>query len=63
MQFTVSIRETIKKDIEINELNRNMIYDRPLRRCFIHLSELVATMTLQSETIMCTEKEVESRYK
>jgi len=31
-----TIRETIRKDLEINELDRNMMYDRTLWRNLIH---------------------------
>lgn len=31
-----TIRETINKDLEINELDRNMVCDRTLWRCLIH---------------------------
>jgi hypothetical protein len=34
-----TIREIIKKDPEINELDRNMIYDRTLLRNLIHVAE------------------------
>jgi len=34
-----TIRETIKKDPEINELDQNMIYDRTLLRNLIHVAE------------------------
>jgi len=30
---------TIKKDLEINELDRNMVYDRTLRRNLIHVAD------------------------
>jgi len=33
-----TIRETIKKDLEINELDRNMIYGRTLWRNLIHVA-------------------------
>ena len=33
-----TIRETIKKDLEINELDRNMIYYRTLWRILIHVA-------------------------
>jgi hypothetical protein len=32
------IRETIKKDLGINELDRDMIYDRTLWRSLIHVA-------------------------
>jgi len=34
-----TIRETIKKDLEINELDQNMVYDRTLWRKLIHVAE------------------------
>lgn len=34
-----AIRETIKIDIGINELDRNMVYDRTLWRHLIHLAD------------------------
>jgi len=35
-----TIRETIKKDLEINELDRNMVvYDRILWRNLIHVAD------------------------
>jgi len=33
-------RETFKKDIEINELEKDMVFDRILRRCLIHVAGL-----------------------
>jgi len=33
------IRETIQKDLEINELNRNMVYDRVLWCHLIHVAD------------------------
>jgi hypothetical protein len=35
-----TIRETIKKDLEINELEKDMVLDRTLRRCLIHVADL-----------------------
>jgi len=32
-------RQTIKKDLEINELDRDMIYDRTLWRRLIHVAD------------------------
>jgi hypothetical protein len=34
-----TIREIIKKDIEINELDWNMVYDRILWRNLIHVAD------------------------
>jgi len=34
-----TIRETIKKDLDINELDRDMIYDRTLGHCLIHVDD------------------------
>lgn len=34
-----TIRETINKDLEINELDRNMVCDRTLWRCLIHVAD------------------------
>jgi len=33
-------RKTIKKDLEINELDRNMVYDRTLWHNLIHVADL-----------------------
>jgi hypothetical protein len=33
-----TVRETIKKDLEINELDRNMVYDRTLWCRLIHVA-------------------------
>jgi hypothetical protein len=35
-----TIRETIEKDLEINELNRNMVYDRTFWLNLIHVANL-----------------------
>ena len=34
-----TIRETIKKDLEMNELEKDMVFDRRLRRRLIHVAE------------------------
>jgi len=34
-----TIRETIKKDLEINELEKDMLFDRTLWRCLIHVAD------------------------
>jgi len=34
-----TIRETIKKDLEINELEKNMIFNRTLWRRLIHVTD------------------------
>jgi len=34
-----TIRETIKKDLEVNELDPNLVYDRTLWRNLIHLTD------------------------
>jgi len=34
-----TIRETIKKDLNINELDKNMVFDCALWRCLIHVAE------------------------
>jgi len=34
-----TIRETIRKDLEINELEKNMVFDRTLWRCLIHVAD------------------------
>jgi len=34
-----TIRETIRKDLEINELDRNMVYDKTLWRNLIHVAD------------------------
>ena len=34
-----TIRETIKKDLEVNELNPNLIYDTTLWRNLIHIAD------------------------
>jgi len=35
-----TIRETIRKDLQINELDRNMVYDRTLWCNLIHVADL-----------------------
>jgi hypothetical protein len=32
-------RETIRKDLEVNELNPNLVYDRTLGRHLIHVAD------------------------
>ena len=34
-----TIRETIRKDLEINELDLNLVYDRTLWRHLIHVAD------------------------
>jgi len=34
-----TLRETLKKDLEINELDRNMVYDRTLWCRLIHVAD------------------------
>jgi len=34
-----NLRQTIRKDLETNELNRNMVYDRNLWRNLIHVAD------------------------
>jgi hypothetical protein len=34
-----TIRETIRKDLEINELDANVVYDRTLCRNLIHVAD------------------------
>jgi len=34
-----TIRETIKKDLEVNELDPNMVFDRTLWRHLIHVAD------------------------
>ena len=34
-----TIRETTKKDLDINELDRDMIHDRTLGHCLIHVTD------------------------
>jgi len=34
-----TIRETIRKDLEVNELNLNLVYDRTLWRNLIHVPD------------------------
>jgi hypothetical protein len=34
-----TIRETIKEDLEIDELDRNMVYDRAFWCCLIHVAD------------------------
>jgi len=34
-----TIRETIREDLEINELDQNMVYDRTLWRNLIHVAD------------------------
>jgi len=34
-----TIRETIRKDLEVNELDSNMVYDRPLWLNLIHVAD------------------------
>ena len=34
-----TIRETIKKNVEINEFDRNVVYDRTLWSCLIHVAD------------------------
>jgi len=34
-----TIRETIKKDLEVNELDPNLIYDKTLWRNLIHVAD------------------------
>jgi hypothetical protein len=34
-----TIRETIKKDLEINELENNMVFDKTLWRRLIHVAD------------------------
>jgi hypothetical protein len=36
---TKTIRETIKKDLHINELDKNMVFDRTLWRRLIHVAD------------------------
>ena len=33
------LRETIRKDLEINELEKDMVFDRTLWRCLIHVAD------------------------
>jgi hypothetical protein len=33
------LRETIKNDLEVNDLDRNMVYDRTLWRSLIHVAD------------------------
>jgi len=35
-----TIRETIRKDLEINELEKDMFFDRTVWRCLIHVADL-----------------------
>jgi len=35
-----TIRETIRKDLEVNELDSNLVYDRTLWRNLIHVADL-----------------------
>jgi hypothetical protein len=35
-----TVRETIKKDLEISEFNRDMIYDKTLWLRLIHVADL-----------------------
>jgi hypothetical protein len=46
-----TMRETIKKDLEINELDKDIIYDRTLCRCLIH----VANHTLWNKACLLFE--------
>jgi hypothetical protein len=39
-------RETIRIDLEINELDRNMVYDRTLWRNLIHVADLAYILLL-----------------
>jgi len=34
-----TIRETIKKDLDVNELERNMVFDRTLCLCLVHIAD------------------------
>jgi hypothetical protein len=34
-----TIRETIKKDLEINELKKDMVFDKILKSCLIHIAD------------------------
>jgi len=34
-----NIREAIKKDLEMNELEKDMVFDRTLQRRLIHVAE------------------------
>jgi len=34
-----TIRETIRKDLEVNELDPNLVYDRTLWRNLIHVTD------------------------
>ena len=34
-----TIRETIRKDLEVNELDSNLVYDRTLWRNLIHVAD------------------------
>jgi hypothetical protein len=34
-----NIRETIRKDLEVNELDPNMVFDRTLRNRLIHIAD------------------------
>jgi len=36
-----TIRETDKKNLKINELEKNMIFDITLCRCLIHLTDFI----------------------
>jgi hypothetical protein len=36
-----TVRETIKKDLEINELYRNIVFDGTLWRHLIHVADLI----------------------
>jgi len=36
---SLSIRETIRKDLEVNELDPNMVYDRTLWHNLIHVAD------------------------
>jgi len=36
-----TIRETIRKNLEINELDPNMVYDRTFCRNLIHVANLI----------------------
>lgn len=38
-RFRKTIRETIKKDIKINELDRKMVLDKTLWHNFIHVAD------------------------
>ena len=41
-----TIRETVKKDLELNELDKNMVFDRSLSSNLIHIELVVVVFVI-----------------